>query len=308
MEDETVRSITPKERSFVIQFSPDSKAVQTNEMPDRQRIMIPSIQNLQVPSMPSLTNLRDSAKRFDTTDLETQPDPSKQPLVVKILGLHILELALCFAFTLVLQFVPAYRNFVTKFPWVAAISGSTALTLYIAMLSFPWMSVRRPQNVLLYVLFSLLLAFTISFLGAVVNDVLILNYVTGAFCLLTAFLSTYTGICEQVTFAGGSWAALTSSIMVLGYSLILMGSDYYGLVLWTGLAITVYGIYLVYALKRIWFSERKDWPEDAYVPAALGLHLDWLLMLWGAGKVITIEYNNSRLASRLTLTRSSPEM
>jgi FtsH-binding integral membrane protein len=288
--------------SLIIQDEPEREVKETKSPLKRDRVNfnLPSIEVMQ--ENPSAVVLgRESLKMADSIVMDTQYLQSHHAFMKSISRLHLVQLFLILVVAIICYCVPVYREFLRSFPYFVTITGASALLILVLLIFIRKLGSKKPFNVILYFLYCLLLAVSVSIIGIVDKVNIGLLYASGMMLAVSLFLGSYAALkSTPVTFTGGMWVGLFSVFLVFGYSLILMESKNHPIVYWVSLAGVGYGLYMAYNLRQLSSGKRTIWGVEDYVAATLCLHFDWILIVWEMSKFVAVTYNNSRMSLRLS--------
>lgn len=286
--------------SLIIQDEPEREVKETKSPHKRERVSfnLPSIDIMQ--QNPSVANIgRESLKLVDSIVMNTQYLYYHHTFMKRLCGLHIIQLIMILAAAICCYLIPGFRIFLNDFPYFVVITGASALLIFLLLITVRKISSKSPFNVILYVLYCLLLAVSLSIIGTINDKNIGLLFASGMALAISLFVGCYATFKQTpMSFVGGMWIGLFSVFLVFGYSLILMETKDHPLIFWVSLAGIGYGIYLAYDLRQISCSKRTIWGPDEYASAAICLHFDWVLIIWDMSKLVAVTYNNSRMSLR----------
>ena len=274
------------------------EALETHhQLRDKFTQEIPANIMQQNPSIPNLG--RESLKMADSIVMNAQYLYSHHAFMKQICGLHVLQIALILIAAICCYVIQGYRKFLNDFPYFFVITGASALLVFLLLIVVHKISSKSPFNVILYVIYCLLLAVSLSVIGLIDEKNIGLIFASGMALTVSVFIGGYAAFKQSpMSFVGGMWVGLFSVFLVFGYSLLLMETNSRPLIFWVSLAGAGYGVYLAYDLRQISCSKRTIWSPEKFPSAAICLHFDWILIIWDMSKFIAVTYNNSRISLR----------
>lgn len=167
-----------------------------------------------------------------------------------------------------------YRDFVYENFWLIIVFSILAIVVLCVLFFVPHLHKKVPYNYILLFVFTILEAFSVSFVTAFYSPETIL-IAAGSTFGLTAALTIYAFMTKtDFTKHYGIMIVLSFGLFVFGILFWVVGyGDIYRLV-FCPIAVVIYGIFLVYDTQLIVGEKRHKIGYDDYVLGAVALYID----------------------------------
>jgi hypothetical protein len=195
----------------------------------------------------------------------------------KLYLLLFLQWSMAALITILAIQIDDFNDFLLENPIIFAISIIFLIIIIAMTFIFRSVASQFPLNILLYLLFSIGLAF--SFAYAAIDDnsnacfmILISLWAVS----LSLFIYVLTTKCE-ITYQGATLFILAAIFLVLEWFLFYTTTSV-PVVFLVLIGAVIWGFYLIYDTQTIVSGVKYDWNKDDYVSGAVGIYMDVMVL------------------------------